>query len=156
MAYDDEKGGRPPVYDESFHPDRAYELIAETGANNAKLARSFRVSKQTIFRWLADHEEFRDQVLAAQDVWNTQLISGALVKRAVGFSAEEIHRELIGTKLYVTKKIRKFIVPNTEAIKFALTNFAPRRFSEKKEVKVETPDTLELVINTGKELVEKD
>ena len=147
--------GRPPTYDEGFHPDEAYELIIENGASNAKLARKFHVNKGTINKWLAEHEDFRNRVLEAQDIWNTQLITGSLVKRANGFIGVETTRELIGTQMYITKKVTKFIAPDTAAIKFALTNFAPKRFAEKKEVKVETPDTLELTINTGvKEIVE--
>lgn len=149
-----DKGGRPPVYDESYHPDAAYELITESGADNAKLARKFRVSSQTIFRWLADHLEFRERVIEAQDLWNTGKLTIALMQRAEGIKFIETTREGIGDKLYITKKVTKFIAPDTGALKFALTNFS-KRFAEKQEVKVETPDTLELIINTGKDIVKK-
>ena len=149
MAQKTDKGGRPPTYDESYHPDEAYELITETGANNAKLARKFRVSSQTIFRWLADHLEFRERVIEAQDLWNTQKLTGSLVKRADGFKFTETTRESFGGQMYVTKKVTKFIPPDTGAIKFALTNMSPRRFRERQEVKIDTPAPLELIINTG-------
>ncbi len=156
MAEKTNKGGRPPIYDESFHPDRAYELITETGASNAKLARSFRVVRETIFRWLAQHEEFRDKVIAAQDFWNTQLLTGALVKKSKGFEFTETTREAIGGQMHVTKKVTKYFAPDTPALKFALINMAPKRFQERQEVKIDAPAPLELIINTGvKEVVKK-
>ncbi|TES88954.1 MAG: hypothetical protein E3J94_07270 [Desulfobacteraceae bacterium] len=156
MTQKTDKGGRPPTYDESYHPNEAYELIVEMGANNAKLARKFHIDQGTINKWLAQHEEFRKKVIEAQDIWNTGEITIALVKRAKGFEFTETTREGIGTNMFVTKKVRKFIAPDTPAIKFALTNMAPKRFAEKKELKVETPDTLELIINTGvKEVTKK-
>ena len=158
MAYNDEKGGRPPVYDELTHPELAAELIMSSGVSNAKLARIFKVSKSTIHRWMHQHQEFWNRVIEAQDVWNAQELTLALVKRAKGYEYTETTHELVGEKLYVTKKVKKYVSPDTGALRFALTNMACERFYERKEVKVDTPSSsLELVINTGgKELVEKD
>ena len=156
MAQKEDKGGRPPTYDESYHPDEAYELIVEMGANNAKLARKFHVHKGTINKWLAHHEEFRNRVLEAQALWNTGELKVSLQQRAKGYQFTETTRELIGSEMFITKKVTKHIVPDTPALKFALTNYAPGEFAERQELKVETPDTLELTINTGvKEVVKK-
>ena len=74
-----------------------------------------------------------------------------------GFEVVETTREAVGKKMYVTKKVTKLVAPDTGALKFALTNYDPDRYRIRKEVKVDAPAPLELVINTGKkEIVEKD
>ncbi len=147
--------GRPPDYDEAWHPRAAADLITISGASLNKIAKNLRVTHTTIYRWMARHEEFRNAVLDAQAAWSTGVLTQSLVKRAKGFSFTETTRELSllkdtddRPKLIVTKKVTKYYPPDTGALKFALTNFAPERFKERKEVSLDTPTSLEMIINT--------
>lgn len=106
------------------------------------------------------HEDFREAVLDAQATWNTGVLTLSLVKRAKGFRFTETTRELrpatlddegsvlTDARLVVTKKVTKYVPPDTGALKFALTNFAPERFKERKELDLGAKVPLEMIINT--------
>jgi len=144
-----DKIGRPPEYDEAWHPQAAADLITTTGASLNKVARFLRVTHTSVYRWMHKHEEFKNAVLDAQAFWNAGVLALSLVKRAKGFRFTETTREADdGGTLKVTKKITKYVPPDTGALKFALTNFAPNRFSERKEVKLDTPAMMEMHIHT--------
>lgn len=149
--------GADPKYDETFHPKAAADLIIISGAALNKVAKSLRVSHTTVYRWMVKHEEFREAVLDAQAGWNTGVLTQSLVKRAKGFRFTETTRELqteilegktVASKLVVTKKVTKYVPPDTGALKFALTNFAPDRYKERKEIDLATKVPLEMIINT--------
>ncbi len=152
--------GADPKYDESWHPMAAADLILISGAALNKVAKSLRVSHTTVYRWMNKHEEFREAVLDAQATWNTGVLTLSLVKRAKGFRFTETTRELaplaiiekdgkpVAPKLIVTKKVTKYVAPDTGALKFALTNFAPDRYRERKEIELDTKVPLEMTINT--------
>ena len=136
IAYDDEKGGRPPVYDETDHPERAYDLIVSCGANYLKIAKHFHVHHTQISRWYAQHEEFRTKVREAQALWWGQNLRIPLFKLCMGFTTTETYREVNANtgKITITKKVTKRFPPNFPALKFAMENLEPETFQDRQTI----------------------
>ena len=129
----------------------AYDLIVSCGANFGKIAKHFSVARPQISRWYARFEEFRSKIDEAQALWNAQELQIPLLKLCQGFKYMETYREVNANtqKIAISRKITKYVPPNIQAIKFALTNYAPHIFQERKELKFDTPAPLSLIINTG-------
>ncbi len=151
IAYDNEKGGRPPKYDETDHPDRAYDLIVSCGANFSKIAKQFHVNHAQIGRWYARYQEFRTKIDEARAMWFGQDLQAPLIKLCKGFKVIETTKEISANdgKIISSTKVSKYYPPSIHALKFALTNYAPHIFQERKELKLDTPAPLSLIINTS-------
>lgn len=147
MAYDDEKGGRPPVYDPEYHPDAAFELIAKSGANEATLARIFKVDRSAIYLWKVRHKEFVNKYEEAWDVWNCNKIEKTLVKKAEGYryiEKTEVINPDTRKKTSVTK-YHKVAQPDIQAIKTLLNSRRPNRYQDKQHVEHEGNITVQTV-----------
>lgn len=148
----DDPGGRTPKYDPSHHPKTARDLIANTGANHGKLAKIFKVAKTTIYTWISRYEEFENAFWEGTAIWKSQTLLKPLHARAQGIRYTETRRETgegpTGT-MTKTVKTSKYVPPDVGALKFALTNYAPNRFQERSEIKVDTPK-LEINLNVPK------
>ena len=148
----DDPGGAPSKYNPALHPELAEELISKTGASYSKLGKAFGVTKTTIFDWIAKHEDFSNAVFRGMAVWHSQDLIKPLQMRARGYRYTETRKETgSGPTGDMTKTVttRKHIPPDVKALIFALTNYAPDRFSDKSEMKVDTPK-LEINLNVPK------
>jgi len=133
--------GRPTVYQEHY-PKKAYEFCAEYGFTDKKLARVFDVSEQTLNSWKKQHPEFLESLRAGKDEYDSDRIEKSLRRRARGFSYTETTRELSANpdpvtgegKLIITKKVGRFIPPDTPAIKLWLCNRRPDRWRDKQDL----------------------
>ena len=161
MDTDESKTGPKPKYQEDF-ARQAYVACKEGGFTDIKLAALFNVSKSLINNWKKDHPKFYDALKRGKDEYDCEKVEAALNKRAVGFRFTETHRELTTVpdpdapdlttkeiadnvkpktiqKLIVTKKIGKFVPPDTKAAEFWLCNRNPDRWRKLKHVELAGP-----------------
>jgi len=135
--------GRPTKYQEHY-PEKAWDLCAEFGFTDKKLARVFDVDVATIQRWKKSHPEFSDSIRAGKDEYDSDAIEKSLRRRALGFRFSETTKELSAlpdpetgkAKMITTKKVRKFIPPDTKAIEFWLRNRRNKRWPNKQELNI--------------------
>jgi len=136
---DDSKTGPKPKYQDDF-ARQAYVACKEGGFTDVKLAALFNVSKSLINNWKKDHPKFYDALKRGKDEYDCEKIEAALNKRAVGFRYTETTRELDGNSVMViTKKVSKFVAPDTKAAEFWLCNRNPDRWRKLKHVELAGP-----------------
>ena len=134
---DESKTGPKPKYQEDF-ARQAYVACKEGGFTDIKLAALFNVSKSLINNWKKDHPKFYDALKKGKDEYDCEKVEAALNKRAVGFRFTETTRELDDKKsvMVITKKVSKFIPPDTKAAEFWLCNRNPDRWKKLKHVEL--------------------
>jgi hypothetical protein len=143
------KMGTPTKYRKNY-ARMAYVLCAESGLTDKKLAMVFDVCEKTINNWKLKHSDFLQSIQKGKDEFNCGKAEGSLFKLAMGFYHTVTTKEarpivfknrdgtekIIGDKLLVTKKVRKFIPPNDRALRFFLKNRDPARWRDTQAVEV--------------------
>ena len=115
-------------YDSDVYPYLAYVTCSEGGFTLDKLAKLFRVCKQTIKMWQRKYPEFKDAIQRGRDEYDTINVEAALVKRATGYefdedTMEQVVDENTGERvLRVTKRVKRHVVPDPKAAIFYLRN----------------------------------
>lgn len=150
-------GGQPTKYSDKF-PRMAYVACVEGGFSDLKLSKLFGCSKSTINNWKKEHPEFLDSIVAGKDEFDCLKAEDSLLKRVNGARYTETTKELIKNPdfdislpedkktnpkmiLAVTKKVSKYIPPDTQALRFFLPNRARnQRWKLLKHVEVSGPD----------------
>jgi len=137
-------------YDDDF-PRMAKIACAEGGFTDQKLAHLFDVAKSTINEWKKNHPEFKVALKEGKDFFDTEVVEKAFLKRCTGFYYNETTREPTpcgtkvdpesgleteATKLVVTKRVRKMVVPDAKGCMDWLTNRAPDRWKKSKHVEI--------------------
>ena len=148
------KMGTPTKYRKNY-ARMAYELCAETGLTDKKLAAVFDVCEKTINNWKHEHEKFLQSIQRGKDKFNCGKAENSLFKLVMGFHYIETTKEakpivikdtetgeekISGDRLLVTKKVRKFIPPNDRALRFFLKNRDPARWRDTQAVEVTGKD----------------
>lgn len=134
------------LYDSSVHPRQAYTLTAQMGATLEDMARVFDVSQKTIVQWMRRYNEFAQAIREGRDAFTVNKIEQSLVKRALGYSFDEVsiketqfkvkgedgvaRVEPIIEKTVTTKQV----APDVAAIIFYLKNRASVRWKDKQEI----------------------
>ena len=143
------QGGAPTKYHDDM-PRMARIACEEGGFTDVKLAKLFNVSKSTINNWKKDHPEFKDALKIGKDTFDSERVETAFLKRCLGFRFTEVTREpavikkhldgrppdVLDTKMVVTKKVSKIIVPDGKSCMDWLTNRQPQRWKKVKHVEV--------------------
>ena len=143
------KIGAPTKYRQEYS-DMAFTACSEGGFTDVNLSKLFKVSKSTINLWKKEHREFSDSIRRGREDWDSVKIERALVKLALGSRFTETTMEpskvvtvdpetgekIEDSKMVVTKKVRKMIVPNDRAIRFWLKNRQPERWRDTQAVEV--------------------
>lgn len=121
------------------------ELLSQ-GYSNKDAAEKAGINETTFYEWIATKEEFSKSVKEAQQIGDKVRINSvesSLLDVARGFEYEEVRTEYESklnpaTGQYeptIKKQVRtkKRVVPQTEAIKFYLTNKAPEEWKNRVE-----------------------
>ncbi|MEZ4746799.1 MAG: helix-turn-helix domain-containing protein [Calditrichia bacterium] len=128
------KTGRPSKYRPEYS-EIAFIICGEFGADDQKLAKSFRVSRTTIDSWKKKYPEFLNAIRGGKDDFDTRNVEAALLQRALGFEREEDHAGISQkTGEVVTKKVTKFYPPDPQSIRFWLKNRNPQRWPDRYDV----------------------
>jgi transcriptional regulator with XRE-family HTH domain len=126
----------------------------EGGFTDQKLAKLFDVSKSTINNWKKDFPEFKEALKAGKDIFDITVVEASFLKRCSGFFFNEVTREPVTlnevdpktdelvefTKMVVTKRVRKYVVPDAKGCMDWLTNRAPNRWKKSKHVEITGKD----------------
>ena len=127
-------GGRPSEYKPEY-VDVAGKLCRERGYTVKNLATHFKISACTIYAWKRGYPEFSESIRRGKDDFDVREVEQSLLKRAMGYSYDEITQELgEDGEMIVTKIVTKQIAPSDVAIVFHLKNRNPARWSDKKEI----------------------
>jgi predicted DNA-binding protein YlxM (UPF0122 family) len=134
-------GGRPTDYKPEYAQMAQY-CIEDSGFSMFKLAKLFKVTRSTIYRWIEFQAEFSDAVKEGRRVYEGQKIHKSLVKRAVGFSYVETTQEDINGEMKTVKKVKKYFPPDVAAIKHWQVNMDPDNWSDKQRHELTGLDAL--------------
>lgn len=133
------KFGRPSKYDPKIHVPWGSSL-AKMGATSADIAEAFGVSERTVYRWMTDHEEFRQTITEGKCSADARVVE-SLFNRAVGKAKrmtvtkkERVGRD--GEKMILTEKTEEMLPPDSTAAIWWLKNRQPEMWRDRREVDV--------------------
>lgn len=126
------KGGRPSKYKKEY-AEQAEKICSLFGADDKKLAEFFKVVESTINKWKLGYPEFSESIKKGKDEFDTEHVETALLKRALGYTYIEAHKEHYPTKV-VTKAIKKEVEPDVTAQIFWLCNRQSARWKHVQKV----------------------
>lgn len=109
----------------TYHPkyaELATALIGRGGWNQSQVMDKLNIAKSTWYRWIADHEEFRDSVGEAR-LFQIGDVIDKLYLSASGCEYDEVtHEPNDSGELAVSKVVKKKIMPNANSIQYLLNN----------------------------------
>lgn len=124
------------------------EAWARDGLIEEQIAKNLGISKATMENYKRDHLDFLTFLKRGKEVVDIE-VENALLKRAKGYSYNEITQELVTDKetgessLAVTKVVKKEVAPDTTAQIFWLKNRRPKEWRDKQDIehsgKIEMP-----------------
>ena len=94
---------------------------ARDGLTDEQIATNMGISAATLYNWKRDHLEILEALKEGKDVADRQ-VENALFKSALGYTFDEVTKELKDDELVVTKVVHKEVQPNTTAQIFWLKN----------------------------------
>lgn len=130
------------------YKDRAPDVLTfiSQGYSNKDACEKAGIAEDTFYDWMNTKSEFSESVKKAQregDLVRINSVEAALLDVARGFEYEEVKTEYESqlnpkTNKYeptIKKQVRtkKRVIPQTEAIKFYLTNKAPEEWKNRQE-----------------------
>lgn len=132
--------GRPTEY----RPEYVTTVLemAERGATDFEIADSLGVSVRTLYRWKAEHQDFRQSLKIAKDVADER-VERSLYQRAIGYEqdAVKIFMPAGADKPVIADYVEK-IAPDTTACIFWLKNRKSHEWRDKSEVAHSLDDNL--------------
>ncbi|MEY8536759.1 helix-turn-helix domain-containing protein [Blautia pseudococcoides] len=123
---------------------------ARDGLTDEQISNNIGISRSTLAEWKKKYEDISDTLKKGKEVVDIQ-VENALLKRALGYSYEEVTKEICenpetgNLEMKITKKVKKEVVPDTTAQIFWLKNRRPDKWRDKHEVNS----------NSGEKAVEK-
>lgn len=134
--------GRPTDYRPEMCAD--VQNWVEEGIVNHEIAARLGIAESTLYDWKNTYPEFAEAFKKGNN-YRHQNVINALYKRCIGYEYTEVTKEPVEvpsddpekpakTKMVITKKVKKQVAPDTNAIEFYLTNKLPNQFKHKTEV----------------------
>lgn len=115
------------------------EAWARDGLIDEQIAENVGINPATLYDWKKRYPEISESLKKGKEVVDIQ-VENALLKRALGYTYEEVTKELCEDaetgemKLRVTKKVTKEVVPDTTAQIFWLKNRRSDRWRDKQDM----------------------
>lgn len=112
---------------------------ARDGLIDEQIAENMGIVPSTLYRWKNEHEEISEALKKGKEVVDRQ-VENALLKRALGYSYEEVTKEICenpetgNLEMKITKKVKKEVVPDTTAQIFWLKNRRPDKWRDKQSM----------------------
>ena len=130
-------------YQEWLEPDNLLKLQAwaRDGLTDEQIASNMGVAYSTLKVWKEKYSAVSAALKKGKEVIDIQ-VENALLKRALGYSYNEVTRERIRdpetgeTSLEITKTVKKEVVPDTTAQIFWLKNRKPKEWRDRKETEI--------------------
>ena len=123
------------------------ESWARDGLTDEQIASNMGISRETLSQWKKKYSDISDTLKRGKAVVDIQ-VENALLKRALGYSHDEVTKErvldydpstgqVVGSHMEVTKTVRKEVQGDTTAQIFWLKNRRPEQWRDKRDVSVE-------------------
>lgn len=131
------KGGAKGKYQEWLTEEGLVKLEgwARDGLTDEQIAANIGVSRSTLNVWKNKYSDISDTLKKGKEVVDRQ-VESALLKRALGYSYDEITKELTEGGMQQTKVVTKQVSPDTTAQIFWLKNRKPNEWRDKKETEL--------------------
>lgn len=122
---------RPSKYETHVAP-RLEEIKdwVRNGATDSEIAKKLGISESTYFEYKKEFSEFSESLKESKDYVDAQ-VESALLKRALGYSYNEVTKEFTNGEVKVTKIVTKQVVPDTTAQIFWLKNRRSNKWRDK-------------------------
>lgn len=104
------------------------EAMCRDGATDEMIANKFEIALSTFYEYKKKHKEFAQALSRGKEIVDIQ-VENALLKRALGFEYEEVTYEY-GKE---TKKVKKYVIPDTTAQIYWLKNRKPEQWRDKQD-----------------------
>ena len=98
-----------------------------------RLQKNIGIKRTSLYEWKKKYPDISDALKKGKEVVD-RAVENALLKRALGYSYTETTRELVGTKIIVTKEVIKEVQPDTTAQIFWLKNRRPDIWRDRKDL----------------------
>lgn len=141
--------GRKSKYHEDF-PLLAQDF-ARRGMIDKEICKKLGISQESFYLYLRKYPEFSEALKEGKKPVDVE-VENALLKRALGFSYEEVHAEFrpqdkddVKAKPIVVKKITKMVVPDTTACIFWEKNRRPGLWKDKHNLDVSGSVNLKVI-----------
>jgi hypothetical protein len=102
---------------------------ARDGLTNEQIASNIGITAKTLYEWQNKYSEISDTLKRGKEIIDRQ-VENALLKRALGYSYEEVTYE----NDVEVKRVRKEVVPDTTAQIFWLKNRKPEEWRDKQNI----------------------
>lgn len=123
------------------------ESWARDGLTDKQIASNMGVTEQTLNVWKKNYPSLFESLKRGKAVVDIQ-VENALLKRALGYSYDEVTRErvldydpstgqVVGSHMEITKTVKKEVQGDTTAQIFWLKNRRPEQWRDKRDVSVE-------------------
>lgn len=123
------------------------ESWARDGLTDKQIASNMGITEQTLNVWKKNYPSLFESLKRGKVVVDIQ-VENALLKRALGYSYDEVTKErvldydpstgqIVGSHMEVTKTVRKEVQGDTTAQIFWLKNRRPEQWRDKRDVSVE-------------------
>ena len=123
------------------------ESWARDGLTDEQIASNMGITPKTLYRWKEQYCQICQSLKRGKEVVDIQ-VENALLKRALGYSYDEVTKErvldydpstgqVVGSHMEVTKTVRKEVQSDTTAQIFWLKNRRPEQWRDKRDVSVE-------------------
>ena len=123
------------------------ESWARDGLTDEQVASNMGITRKTLAEWKTKYSDICDTLKRGKAVVDIQ-VENALLKRALGYSYDEVTRErvldydpstgqVVGSHMEITKTVKKEVQGDTTAQIFWLKNRRPEQWRDKRDVSVE-------------------
>lgn len=139
--------GRPTDYKDEYCQQA--EKLCKLGATDAEMADFFEVDERTINNWKTDHPEFFQSIKKGKTLADAN-VADRLYQRALGYTHEAVKIFPTGgesedeegnkSKGPLIVPYQEHYPPDTVAAIFWLKNRQPKKWRDKQEVDVRTPE----------------
>ena len=120
---------------------------ARDGLTDEQIASNMGITRKTLAEWKTKYSDICDTLKRGKAVVDIQ-VENALLKRALGYSYDEVTRErvldydpstgqVVGSHMEITKTVKKEVQGDTTAQIFWLKNRRPEQWRDKRDVSVE-------------------
>lgn len=118
------------------------EAWARDGLTDEQIAGNMGISRSTLNEWKKNYRDISDTLKKGKEVVDIQ-VENALLKRALGYSYDEVTKEICENavtgqmEMRVTKVVTKEVQPDTTAQIFWLKNREPEKWRDRQEMHVD-------------------
>lgn len=124
---------------------------ARDGLTNEQIASNMGITRETLRVWSNKFSVISATLKRGKEVIDRQ-VENALLKRALGYTYDEVTQEMMDSgKLGITKVVTKQVVPDTTAQIFWLKNRKPAEWRDKQELNLSGDTVINVTLSDSDE-----